>query len=365
MSTSRFVKKFGAWLILLAASGMTVPAHAGFQWVPSNSPYGSVPPGVSSDMPGNGAMGTMPSSGGGPTNLLPMESPAPSPVSAPVSLSSDKPISETSSMPTNLATATIEMPSIAMGSSSKSDTIVKGFATNVPLPIGLKQVVPPNVPYTLDADVDMGVLVTFKGGQGWRETLRVMLDSVGLAMREEGKGIAIGHLDTAVKPASARPMMMNPLPSSPKPALQPAMDKGSVKPSSTGAAGTMRYLQAPMSSSVTVFNNALPDAPSNMPMAMPMGGIGGDSWTAQQGDTLHKVLSDWCRRSHVEFQWLSEYDYPIAASVRLNGSFEDAVRGLLNGFESAQPQPVAELHTNSAVNQRVLIVQTRGNSASN
>jgi type IV pili sensor histidine kinase/response regulator len=93
------------------------------------------------------------------------------------------------------------------------------------------------------------------------------------------------------------------------------------------------------------------------------GGAVSESWTAERGQTLHKVMSDWCRRANVEFQWQAEYDYPIEASLRFNGSFEDAVRNLLIGFENAQPQPIAQLHTNPGAGQTILIVQTRGNTS--
>jgi hypothetical protein len=90
-----------------------------------------------------------------------------------------------------------------------------------------------------------------------------------------------------------------------------------------------------------------------------------EGWTAERGDTLRKVLIDWCRHAGVELQWLAEYDYPIEASAHFNGGFEDAVRNLLAGFDSARPQPIGELHTNPNAGQKVLVVQARGNSYSN
>ena len=90
----------------------------------------------------------------------------------------------------------------------------------------------------------------------------------------------------------------------------------------------------------------------------------GGQWAAERGESLQKVLESWCRRSNVEFDWLAEYDYPLAASVSFSGTFEQAVRNLLAGFENAHPQPIAELHTNPSLGQMVLVVQTRGNTNS-
>ena len=92
--------------------------------------------------------------------------------------------------------------------------------------------------------------------------------------------------------------------------------------------------------------------------------MSGGAWEAQNGVTLHRVLEDWCRRAHVDLDWLAEYDYPLQASVRFNGTFEEAVRDLLIGFEGAHPQPVAELHSNTHAGQMVLVVQARGNTNS-
>ena len=87
-----------------------------------------------------------------------------------------------------------------------------------------------------------------------------------------------------------------------------------------------------------------------------------DTWTATRGDTLHKALQEWSRRAGTEFEWLAEYDYPLQASISFTGTYEEAVRSLLSGFEDAHPQPVAELHANPGAGQMVLVIQTRGNS---
>jgi hypothetical protein len=90
-----------------------------------------------------------------------------------------------------------------------------------------------------------------------------------------------------------------------------------------------------------------------------------DGWSAGRGETLRKVLTGWCSRAGVELKWLAEYDYPIEATARFNGGFEDAVRSLLAGFDGARPQPFGELHANARAGQKVLVIQTRGNSYTN
>lgn len=87
-----------------------------------------------------------------------------------------------------------------------------------------------------------------------------------------------------------------------------------------------------------------------------------DSWTAERGQTLRDVLDAWCNRANVQMVWSSEFDYPLAASIAVNDSFENAVRTLLVGLSGASPQPVAKLHRQGGAGGSVLIVTTRGNT---
>jgi len=89
--------------------------------------------------------------------------------------------------------------------------------------------------------------------------------------------------------------------------------------------------------------------------------ISPDSWHAERGQTLNTVLQGWCERANVQLVWNTDFDYPLAASVTLNDTFENAVRTLLTGFVAVSPQPVARLHRQGNAGQRVLIVETRGN----
>ncbi len=157
----------------------------------------------------------------------------------------------------------------------------------------------------------MGTTVSFQGGRPWRETVREMLIPAGLVMREKGQTIAIGYkTDTTASTLDCIPLRL------------------------------LQRNTLSMAPAVTVFPQAVvashPAPPANLSTS--------DNWTGERGDSLHKVLDGWCRRARVELDWLSEYDYPLEASVTYKGTFEDAVRTMLVGFEDAHPQPIAELH---------------------
>lgn len=124
--------------------------------------------------------------------------------------------------------------------------------------------------------------------------------------------------------------------------VPPAKDKPS----------SVNYLVPPAGAQPSM--NPVPLSEEQMPVAQ--------SWTAEKGRLLKDVIEDWGRKAGVDVSWQAEYDYPLQASVSFMGSFEEAVRGILVGFQEAQPQPVAYLYNSQSGGQAVLVVQARGNN---
>ncbi|NBO20338.1 MAG: hypothetical protein EBV03_14175, partial [Proteobacteria bacterium] len=187
---------------------------------------------------------------------------------------------------------------------------VEGFASNIPLAIALRQILPPDYSFSLAPDVDTATSVSWRGGMGWRAVLQAMLSNAGLSFNEDGRAVRIsrtspfGVLSDVGSPVAA------PLPApvnvaQPVPQVLPAQ---------------------------TVIMEAPPVAPSG-PIV--------DNWSAEAGQTLRKVLEVWCQKTGIQLVWQAEYDYPLQASYNTTSTFEDAVRNLLLGFQEAQPQPYA------------------------
>jgi hypothetical protein len=223
------------------------------------------------------------------------------------------------------------------------------------LALALRQVLPVGYNFSIDQNIDMDTLVSYKGGKPWRDTVQDMLTAANLTARERGSTVTVSRASASAAPVATTTRTAA---ASLLPAAMPldgdnasAMSAVSISPQSTVAVSSH---SAPAASYL--------HAPDNIPSV----NVGsGDGWSAERGDTLRKVLADWCKRSGVELQWLAEYDYPMEATAHFSGSFEDAVRLLLAGFESARPQPIAELHTNATAGQMLLVVQTRGNNYTN
>ncbi|MDD5585658.1 MAG: TcpQ domain-containing protein [Alphaproteobacteria bacterium] len=323
----------GLLVLTFCVLAMSSPALAGFQWV---APGGS---GTEAQEPLQPLIIQAPPSAPvtrAPQTLqLPQE---PQDTAGPLILSG-KPAREDQL----LVPPASETPSKA---SSGQDKPVRGFANNVPLAVALRQLLPPEYGFSVSQNVKLSVLVSWQGGRPWRPTLEDMLRSAGLAMHEQGKMINIVQSTTA----SAETEHMLAPPVSAVPSLQPMEES---RPVSLAPPEISRPIQQePVLMA--------PQAP--VQTASPSQSSTVDSWTAKEGETLHKVLDKWCRRAGVDLNWQAEYDYPVQASISLTGTFEEAVRTLLTGFEAAQPQPVADLHNSPAAGQSVLIVQARGNN---
>ena len=287
-----------------------------------------------------------------------------------------------------------------MAPAAGREEVVQGFASNVPLSLALRQVLPTGLSFLISPEVEIETLVSYRGGRAWRDTLLEMLSPVGLVAQEQGNVITIksmrqaqamgrmdtmrpvdrGYVDRGYRDDMHRPLMRG---------------NGSLVLSEPGSMAMNQRaisnepswdLQSGPQSSYEYNRDYNRDSRIIMPsepvgqgslgvLRMPQrvddrgafGMIGMDrmaDWSAGKGETLRQVLEKWASRAGFELKWIAEYDYPVEASVRFSGSFESAVRNLLSGFDGATPQPIGSLHNNSGAGQRVLVIQTRGNSYS-
>jgi Toxin co-regulated pilus biosynthesis protein Q len=81
-------------------------------------------------------------------------------------------------------------------------------------------------------------------------------------------------------------------------------------------------------------------------------------WQALKGSTLRHVLEQWTGKARVDLEWGTEFDYPLLTSFDISGTFEEALKKLLDTFSESNPRPYGRLHRNGA--HSVLVIQTRG-----
>jgi hypothetical protein len=134
-----------------------------------------------------------------------------------------------------------------------------------------------------------------------------------------------------------------------------------------GDLSTVRYLTPPAGAEASSGASApMPSQAQPLQKAAPFSLFKNDApltdgWVAEKGETLRGALKKWADRAGVDLSWQAEYDFPLQASVSLTGTFEEAARLLLIGFQNAEPQPYGSLHKSQAADQRVLVIKTRGN----
>jgi hypothetical protein len=342
---------FGFLFLTLGFWGIPRSAQAGFQWVAPSAPVETMPaPTAPAPVAAQSAEPTVviPEATGKPEILSPVVSEnadhtaSTSDLSGPIVIQGtprpSPPMPASPSLPLSSSASSSPSPSPSPSPSSSSSDAVHGFANHVPLAVALRQILPQGYGFSVDQDVDLGVLVSFSGGKPWRDTLKEALMPAGLIVREQGQMVSIGYpasREMALAPATGESAMAKPkpLPQGHFLSLPPEMAPiGDIPP--------------------TIITGKSADMSSKLVL---------QSWDAERGDSLRKIVEMWAHRADVETNWMSEYDYPLQASVHFTGTFEDAVRNLLLGFEAAHPQPVAELHSNSQAGQTVLVVTTRGN----
>lgn len=183
---------------------------------------------------------------------------------------------------------------------------------------------------------------------------------------------AILTADSAA-PAAAKPMDIL----DPKPLLAPADPKPSAqspRPVGTASIAPLPPIMGnnPTSIAKQIDNSpvAANDLPSPMeiasaPVISELPGIKPDltasqEWSAMKNQTLRQTLTAWSEQIGASLVWSSEYDYPLQTDVRIQASYADAVRTLLDGFSKAEPRPIGRLFKNDKVGaQPVLIVETQ------
>lgn len=194
------------------------------------------------------------------------------------------------------------------------NVMLDGSAQNVPLSVALRQILPKEKGFMIIENVDPSMPVSWKGGAPWRDVLNAMLKSVGLIGLDKGPYYEIRRIVISTLPGEIN---------------------GAGTETGTGATG--KETGEDSTGEVRV-------------------------WSANRGDTLRSVLKDWTKIAGIGLQWDSGFDFPLLAEVRVEGTFEEAARILISGFEKAEPQPYGKLYKNTSVGSSVLVMETRGNN---
>jgi len=319
-------KKRAQHLMVLAATvavlGIATPAYAGFQWSPvaeqkSESPEMADEGDVVTPMPGTET-------------------------DAPVATVDDvvaEALSETADTEADATASVDAAPGLAEAADIQAD-VVSGYGESLPLIIALRQIVPAEYQFAFAEGVDLSTPVSWEGGQAWTDLLDEVMKSVSLRAEINENIVSIG---TAV--AEELPMV--------------AMDSTApmaLESTDASMAEDMPVMMAAPQEEYTPVASAVAPQPDG---AAPEMAMMAPAWTGERGDLLRDLLEGWSQQAGVELFWSSEYNYALEDTFQVSGSYEEAVRSILDEFKDANPRPYGRLHEGNAEIPPVLVIETQ------
>jgi len=82
------------------------------------------------------------------------------------------------------------------------------------------------------------------------------------------------------------------------------------------------------------------------------------NWRAAQGDNLRLALQNWSKRAGVELHWDANQSFAVRQTVTRDGTYEDALRSILEQFTNENVRPIAQLNSDPSTGRRILIIQS-------
>lgn len=253
-----------------------------------------------------------------------------------------------------------------------------GFGKDLPLMTAVKQIVPQDYGISFVAGVPDDVNVSWQGGRPWNEALDIALAPQGLQSSIQGDVVTIMPMAPAM-PNPSSPVAMYEETSMALPSGQIFNNSPAIGEGFQGSGA----LPVPASSapSSLLQNTASMGSVSSRPTTQPMIGATAPQagvfppaqqmnpqlydnsiqfWAAPKDSSLREVLTSWTRKAGVELFWASEYDYPIASAINIEGNFEEAIQKVLSGLAESNPRPQGRLHPNLPNGPAVLVIEARG-----
>lgn len=219
------------------------------------------------------------------------------------------------------------------------------YVRDVPLALALRQILPEGYGYALAEGVDLEVLVGWQEGQPWAVSLAEALAPHGLVATELGNIVLIQKGDV---PANIGNQLSEAR--MPQLAVPQAPAANSIL---SGVSGAPAAEMMTPQTQAAVLEPAAATAQTGAEVY--------ETWHGPRGMMLSELLENWSHRADVELEWNADYDYPLNASIAVEGGYTEAVRTVLDGFERANPRPVGRLHRNPSNGHSVLVIETRGN----
>ncbi|MGY8607519.1 TcpQ domain-containing protein [Gluconobacter cerinus] len=226
------------------------------------------------------------------------------------------------------------------------------FGSNIPLSFAIRQVLPPDMMVHYGPGVDSTKLVSWKGGR----TVQAILDGLsgenGLKYLVEGQLVTFVPKDAAFQTAvqsgvpQAAPVS-TPVP--PAPAVPAPQASASQAPAAAPAAPAVVAVPPQPANPEARVRSGAHIAPTELPkrtFAPADGGAG--VYYAPAGEEIDAILANWAAKTGWMVAYKTDMRYRLEAPLSFNGTFEQAVSGLIDAIQ-ATPRPRAMLYRGNHV----------------
>lgn len=320
---------------------------------------------------------------------------------------------------------------------AKTDTgiaypVLDGFGKDLPLVMGLQQVVPPQYAYKFASDVQPKGTVSWDGGKPWNTVLQEMINPLGLTADIQNKTVTLRHTETnafqadyASENTSRRNAILDPgrgnmdyqqdtditvtskeiqtpilepldidtddtsyvMPQveyindapvsdiSPVPANTAADNYGSYRRTIDSVSASQLhptqddvYLNSRNFREEASMENSYQDDRSWIgSVSQKMANIASpfssskvnaktQMWEAHKGDSLKDTLVQWSREANVNLVWNASRDYTVDSNVLVSGTFNTAIKSMMDQGLQAGNRPQLKLIDNPGNNQATTFI---------
>lgn len=194
----------------------------------------------------------------------------------------------------------------------------QGFASNLPVGVIVRQIVPPEVTVEIDPSV-RNRKTSWKGGKPWRESLADALKPAGLEARLVAGIVAIGPAGSAHFGGNAGGKPVD-------------LKRGGA------TAETPATQPAPAAVPVPAADKPAADKPTEVVSAASIPVTAMQIWQVEPRMTLRSLLEEWAAKAGWSVAWQSEYDFRIEAKASFSGSFQEASSQLIRSFGQSSPR---------------------------
>lgn len=191
----------------------------------------------------------------------------------------------------------------------------QGFASNLPVGVVARQIVPPEVTVEIDPAV-RNRKTSWKGGKPWRESLADALRPIDLEARLVAGVVSIVPAGQTGSAPAGRPLDLK-RGGAPVAAAPPAAKAADGKLPDQGPA-TEKPMEAISAAAIPV-------------TAMQL-------WQVEPRVTLRALLEEWAAKAGWSVAWQSEYDFRIEAKASFAGTFQEASSQLIRSFGQSTPR---------------------------